>query len=171
MKDFIRFLLRGGMGSAIGAAISTLLLFLWFFGPSWGLLYLFHPLVLACFAIPGLLVGFVIWLVVKATGIRLVTIWRIALGAGVVLTTYLLLVLYASDGRIDYEQFSIWPIVLMLLWITLTGGFAGLLSPSEMLVSKKIPLTYWDRVALYEMTANEARVARQHGAHARMGSL
>jgi hypothetical protein len=111
------------------------------------------------------------WFVVRLTGIRLVAIWRIGLGAGVVLTTYLLLVLYASEGRIELGQFLIWPIVLMLLWATLTGGFAGLLSPSETLVSKKIPLTYWDRVALYEMAANEARVARQHGAHARMGGL
>jgi hypothetical protein len=161
VKDFIRCALRGGIGSAIGGATSTLLLCLCSFGPSWELLYLFHPLILTAFAIPGLIVGFVMWLVLRLTGIRLVAIWRIALGAGVMLTTYLLFVLYASGGRIEPGQFSILAIVLMLLWLTLTGGFSGLLSPSEILVSRKMPLTYWDRVALYEIAATEASIARQ----------
>ncbi len=168
MKDFIRFLLRGGLGSAIAGATFTLLIFMYYFGPFWEQLYLFHPLALACFAVPGMIVGLVLWIVTTLVGARLTTILRIAIGIAVVLTSYLVIVFYNLGGRvdqIDLKQFSLSAPVVWLLWIAVTGGSAGLLSPSERLFTKKAGLTYWDRVALYEIAEREASLARTRHAH------
>ncbi len=169
MKDFIRFLLRGSLGSALAGSIFTLLIFVYYFGPFWEQLYLFHPLVLACFAVPGMIVGLVLWILTTLVGTRLPTILRIIIGMGVALTTYLIIVFCALGGRadqIDSKQFSFsTPVAWLLLWIAVTGGTAGFLSPSEKLFTKKVGLTYWDRVALYEIAEHEANLARTPRAH------
>jgi len=58
----------------------ALLIFMYYFGPFWEQIYLFHPLVLACFAVPGIFVGLVLWIVTTVFGTRLTTILRIAIG-------------------------------------------------------------------------------------------
>ena len=173
MKDFIRFLFRGGLGSAMAGATFTLLIFMYYFGPFWGQLYLFHPLVLACFAVPGMIVGLVLWIVTTLVGARLTTFPRIAIGMGTVLTTYLVFVFCAlagSDAQIDFKQFSFsTPVVLVLLEIALMGGTAGFLSPAQKLFTKQAGLTYWDRVALYEIAEREASLARTRHAQSIVG--
>ncbi len=171
MKDFIRFLLRGGLGSALAGSTFTLLIFVYYFGPFWEQLYLFHPLALACFAVPGMIVGLVLWIVTTLVGTRLTTILRIAIGMGVVLTTYFVFVscvIFENGGhvdQIDWRQISFSPLVWLVLWITVTGGTAGFLSPSEKLFTKRAGLTYWDRVALYEIAEREASLATTRRAH------
>lgn len=169
MKDLIRFLLRGGLGSAMAGATFALLIFMYYFGPFWGQLYLFHPLVLACFAVPGMIVGLALWIVSTLVDARLTTILRIAIGVGVVLTTYLVFVVCAltgSDAQIDFTQLSFsTPVVLLILEIALMGGTAGFLSPAKKLFTKQAGLTYWDRVALYEIAEREASLARTRHAN------
>lgn len=175
MKDFIRFVLRGGLGSAIAGSTFTLLIFMYYFGPFWEQLYLFHPLVLACFSVPGMIVGLVLWILTTLVPARLTTILRIAIGMGVVLTTYLVFVFcvtFENGGRveqIDWKQISFSPVAWLLLWITVTGGTAGFLSPSEKLFNRRAGLTYWDRVALYEIAEHEASLARMRRAHSNGG--
>jgi hypothetical protein len=171
MTDFIRFVLRGGLGSAIAGATFTLLISMYYFGPFWEQLYMFHPLVLACFAVSGMIVGLVLWISTTLVPGRLTTILRIAIGMGVVLTTYLVFVfcvIFENGGRvdqIDWKQISFSLVVWLLLWITVTGGTAGFLSPSEKLFTRTAGLTYWDRVALYEIAEREASLATTRRAH------
>lgn len=173
MKDFIRFLFRGGLGSAMAGATSTLLIFMYYFGPSWEQLYLFHPLVLACFAVPGVIVGLVLWFVTTLSGARLNAILRIAIGIGVLLTSYLVIVFYNLGGRndqIDIKQVLVSnPFIFLLFWLAVTGGTAGFLSPAEKLFTKQVGLTYWDRVALYEIAEREASLARTRHAQSIVG--
>ncbi len=168
MKDFVRFLLRGGLGSAIAGSTFTFLIFVYYFGASWEQLYLFHPLALAGFAVPGMIVGLVLWIVTTVVSARLPTIQRIMIGIGVVLTPYLVIVFCAVGGRvnqIDLKEISFSPLVWLLLWIAVTGGTAGFLSPTKNISTKKHGLTYWDRVALYEIAEREASLARSRRAH------
>jgi hypothetical protein len=168
MRDFIRFVLRGGMGSAIAGPLFTWLIFLRYFGPYWEQLYLLHPLVLACFAMPGAFVGFVLWIVTRFAGVRLTNIPRMAIGMGVVLTSYLVFVLWAvsvDGGWGNLKELPYEPVVWLLLWLSVVGGTAGLMSPSQKLFPKPAGLTYWDRVALYEIAKQEARLAGMTRAH------
>ncbi|SRR5258706_8865066 len=169
MRDFFRFVCRSALGSAIAGATFTALLILCFFGPSWELLYLFHPIALVCFAIPGAIIGFVLWIVATLTGTKLSAIWRVTIGIGVVPAMYFILGLYELIGhmdRIDLSQLSFsTPFALLLLWIGVIGGIAGLTSPSEKLFKKETGLTYWERVALYEIAQREASLASKRHAH------
>jgi hypothetical protein len=169
MRDFLRFVGRSALGSAIAGSAFTLLICLCLFGPSWELLYLFHPVALACFAVPGAIVGFVLWIVATLTGAKLSAIWRITIGIGVVPAIYFVLVLYELSGhvdRIDFSQLSFsTPVVLLLLWIGVIGGIAGLASPAEKLFKKESGLTYWERVALYEIAQREATLANKGRAY------
>jgi hypothetical protein len=129
-------------------------------------MYLFHPVALAFFAVPGACVGFVLWLITVVIGKRLIAILRITIGVGVLLTIYFGIVLYALGGhvdRIDFTQFSdsaaVW---WLLIWLAVSGGLAGLASPSRKLFTREPGLTYWERVALYEIAQVEARMA-SHG--------
>ena len=78
---------------------------------------------------------------------------------------YFLIVLYALGGhldKIDLTQFSFsTEAVWFLLWITVPGGIAGLASSSRRRFTKDARLTYWDRVALYEIAQREASAAIQ----------
>lgn len=173
MKDFFQFVGRGALGGALAGATVTLLICVYYFGPSWNLLYLFHPMILACFAVPGAIVGLVLWIVSTLARARLNTILRIAIGIGVLPTLYFLIVLYALGGhldKIDFTQFSFSsPVVWSLLWITVPGGIAGLASPSGRRIAKDDGLTYWDRVALYEIAQREASLAMKTRAHSMGG--
>jgi hypothetical protein len=173
MKDFFHFVGRGAFGGALAGATVTLLICLYYFGPSWNLLYLYHPMVLACFAVPGAIVGLVLWIVTTLARARLNTILRIAIGICVLPTIYFLIVLYALGGHLDKiesTQFSFSsPIVWFLLWITVPGGIAGLASPSGRRIAKDDGLTYWDRVALYEIAELEASLAIQRRVHSMGG--
>jgi hypothetical protein len=169
MKDFFQFIGRGASGGALAGATLTLLICLYYFGPSWGLVYLYHPMVLACFAVPGALVGLVLWIVTTLAGARLIAILRIAIGISVLPAIYFLIVLYALGGhldKIDSTQFSFSAeVVWAFLWITVPGGIAGFASPSRRRFTKDTGLTYWDRVALYEIAELEASVAIHRRAH------
>jgi hypothetical protein len=173
MKDFFQFVGRAALGGALAGATLTLLMCMYFFGPSWEQMYLFHPLVLACFAVPGAIVGLVLWMVSTLARARLITILRIAIGICVVPTIYFLIVLYALGGhldKIDFTQLSFSsPVVWFLLWITVPGGIAGLASPSGRRIAKDDGLTYWDRVALYEIAQLEASLAMKTRAHSMGG--
>lgn len=166
MKDFVRFMLRGALGGAMAGATFTLLMCFYYFGPSWSLMYLFHPFALAFFAVPGAFVGFVLWLIAMVIGKRLIAILRITIGMGVLLTIYFVIVLYELGGqvdRIDFNQFSgsmaVW---WLLIWLAVSGALAGLASASRMRFNKDAVLNYWERVALYEIAQVEARMA-SHG--------
>jgi hypothetical protein len=169
MRDFFRFVCRSALGSAIAGATLTALIILCFFGSSWELLYLFHPIALVCFAIPGAIIGFVLWIVSALTGAKLSAISRIAIGIGVVPAIYFILVLYELGGhldRLDFSQLSFsTPVVWLLLWVGVIGGLAGLASPSEKLFKEETGLTYWERVALYEIAQVEAGLASKRHPH------
>lgn len=173
MKDFFQFVGRGASGGALAGATVTLLIIVYYFGPSWGLLYLYHPMVLACFAVPGAIVGLVLWIVATLARAPLITVWRVAIGISVGPTIYFLIVLYALGGHLDKiesTQFSFSsPVVWLLLWITVPGGIAGLASPSGRRIVKDEGLTYWDRVALYEIAQREASLAMKTRAHSMGG--
>ena len=166
MKDFVRFILRGALGGAMVGATFTLLICLYYFGPSWSLMYLFHPFALAFFAVPGAFVGFVLWLITVVIGKRLIAILRVTVGMGVLLTIYFIIVLYELGGHLDrigFTEFSVSTAVGWLLtWLAVSGALAGLASPSRKLFTSEPGLTYWDRVALYEIAQVEARMA-SHG--------
>ena len=170
MRDFVRFVLRGAWGGAMASATFTLLIVLYYFGPSWGVMYLFHPFALFFFAVPGAFVGFVLWVVTALTGTRLNAILRIIIGMvgmGLLLAMYLVIILYelGDVNRIDLSQFSFsTPVVWLLLWLAVTGGSAGLASPSGKLFTKEAGLTYWERVALFEIAQREASFATKRNA-------
>jgi hypothetical protein len=169
MKDFFQFVGRAASGGALAGATLTLLICLYYFGPSWNVLYLYHPMILACFAVPSAIVGLVLWIVTTLAGARLISLLRIGIGISVVPAIYFLIVLYALGGhldKIDFTQFSFsTEVVWLLLWITVPGGIAGLAAPSRRRFTKDTRLTYWDRVALYEIAQLEARLAIQRRPH------
>jgi len=111
----------------------------------------------------------VLWIVTTVFGTRLTTILRIAIGMAVVLTSYLVPVFYnlgGRDGQFDINQVSFSsPFISLLLWLAVTGGTAGFLSPAEKLFTKQTGLTYWDRVALYEIAELEASLAAARRTH------
>jgi uncharacterized integral membrane protein len=165
MRDFFRFVCRSALGSALAGATFTLLIFLYFFGPLWGLLYLFHPMALLCFAIPGIIVGFMLWIVSTIVGTRMIAIWRAVIGSLVLPAICFVLALYemvTQTERIEFIQPSFsTPVVCWLLWMTVVGGVAGLAAPSEKRFEKEAGLTYWERVALYEIAQREASLANK----------
>ena len=169
MKDFVRFMLRGALGGAMAGATFTLSICLYYFGPSWSLMYLFHPVALAFFAVPGAFVGFVLWLITVVIGKRLIAILRITVGMGVLLTIYFIIVLYELSGHLDrigFTEFSVSTAVGWLLtWLAVSGALAGLASPSRIHFNKDAVLNYWERVALYEIAQVEARMASHGHAH------
>jgi hypothetical protein len=166
MKDFVRFLLRGAWGSAMAGATLTLLIVLYYFGPSWGVMYLFHPFALFFFAVPGACVGFVLWFITALIGTHLITILRITIGMGVLLTIYFAIVLYLLGGHVDQITLTDSTLVVwLLLWLAFTGGIAGLACPSRKLFTKEAGLTYGERMALYEIAQLEASIAGKEYAH------
>jgi hypothetical protein len=161
------------MGSAIAGPLFTWLIFLRYFGPYWEQFYLLHPLVLACFAMLGAFVGLVLWIVTRFAGARLTNILRMTIGMGVVLTSYLVFVLWAVsvDGWRNLKELPYEPVVWLLLLLSVTGATAGFMSPSQRLFPKPAGLTYWDRVALYEIAKHEARLAGMTRAHSIGGEV
>jgi hypothetical protein len=142
MRDFLRFVCRSALGSAIAGATLTASIVLCLFGPSWELLYLFHPIALVCFAVPGAMIGFVLWIVSTLTGAKLSAISRITIGSGVLPAIYFVIVLYAVGGHVDRIKFTelsfLTPLVLVLLWFGVIGGSAALASPSTRLFTKRL---------------------------------
>ena len=101
MKDFISFSLRGAWGGAIGAVIAWFLFYVLSFGPFWGLLFVLHPIVLVYLAVPGALVGLILWILTGRTAESLNAISRGAIGTGVILGLIALLSIYQLAWQVN----------------------------------------------------------------------
>jgi hypothetical protein len=159
MRDFLRFVLRGSWASAI----FTLLLLTVNWG-SLGALIFLNPAVLMRCAIPGAIVGVVLWIVSGRTNRRLPWIQRVVIGTLVGATILFAFGLYEIlTTPVDFRD------LYFMRWITVTliyaagfGGLAGSACPSQ---REDKPhedhLTYRERAKLYEAAEQEAKAARE----------
>jgi len=175
MKDLISFSLRGAWGGAIGAVIAWFLFYVLSFGPFWGLLFVLHPIVLVYLAVPGALVGLILWILTGRTAESLNAISRGAIGTGVILGLIALLSIYQLAwqvnqlGLIELNLLRIFQVTI--IEAVFLGGAAGLACPSrrQEVLKEGSNITYWERVALYEMAEREAQIARQKRTHTSIG--
>src|SRR6266852_5209618 len=123
MSDIFRFIWRG----ALGGVIMPLLLYAYFWIVPYGLLAIWYlPLILVYVAIPGGIVGAILWLFCSRVSPNIGPFQRLLIGAGVVSTIIVLLSLNARLGVRGNEAEVLSVLVWSLIYGTLIGGLAGL---------------------------------------------
>lgn len=168
MKDFIRFVWRGAAGGMIVPSLLGSYVILYFaFLSLWTL-----PIIFCYLAIPGGVVGIVLWILCKRAVQNITPMRRAVFG---VVTLIGLTGLFAigsfvtgwgaeSNYQIEYRvvDWMRWALMTSIYYLG-TGGLAGAMCPARLLVRPEPRLTYRERMELYETghlpTNNEKEVA------------
>jgi len=160
MIDLIRFVARGAVAGAILPLVLISALISIFLGP--GVALKIFLAVFYWFLIPGAVVGLALWVIARFRK-RLPADVRFVVGTLIqfVLVCVLLLGLISAWSE---DKSSLLYVPLCFVWILIAsagvGGVAGVACPDALSRKKEPELTYWERVALYEMAEREASFAR-----------
>ena len=153
MRDLIRFVWRG----ALGGAIIPLTWYGYYLIIAWRVPFIrYYLLVSLCItAIPGALVGMVLWLLCFLFVDRLGTFLRIIIGVAIALTIITLPGIPRSQSPLDEPSESLRLIVWILIYGVAVGGLAGWLCPPTMIFRREPEPPYWERVREYEAAQAE----------------
>lgn len=154
MPQFLKYILRG----CVGGAVLPLLWFVCIFGPFGPLVFVYLPSTVEYLLGPGALVGLVVWLcslVFEHLG------WAARALIGSALLSVIVLVrifLSLPNGSVPphFGQTLVW----IVLNVALIGALSGLTCPSGTQATREAKLSYWERVAMYEIVELEARLSR-----------
>jgi hypothetical protein len=157
MDDLIRFVLRGGLGGAIVPLFSFIPYWYFFAGP----LFLWYLLVVSfCLALPGAVIGAILWFLCARFVDRLGPLSRImiglALGSSIMALVWLCLLWSHSGASYDADLLSIPRMIRSSLSNGASVGvLAGLLCPAATIYRREPELPYWERVREYEAAQAE----------------
>ena len=160
MKDYPRFVLRGGGAGAV-VAFSAVIYFWVFFA----IAIFYHPVSLVYMTLPGAVVGLVLCSVAGNCSNPLTPAKRFAIGTGAVAV----LATAGSIYRLSTDQFAreygieYWIVILrILISAAAIGGLAGLACPASREHAHDEPkLSYRERTRLYEAAEREAQENRE----------
>lgn len=149
MRDLIRFVWRG----ALGGAILPSLVWVYFLVATFPTPLFWLLLITGVgLAIPGAIVGGILWVLCKLFVKRLGILLRIAIGVGIN-STILVMELITSDDVFFYDSVNFRRLIFTSIFYLSIGGIAGWTCPAATVFRKKPKepeLTYWERVREYE---------------------
>ncbi len=158
MRDFINFVGR----AALAGAIYPFLMLILFFGPRFGLLLFLG--FFYWYLLPGAVVGIGLWLLAARLAAPPKAAIRFAVGTAisfvVALGIHLSNFLFFGNPDLFSVDKLLLDVTPMLLMAAAIGGVAGLASP-KLATTKTEPLSYLERVRLYEAAEQQANAARR----------
>jgi len=170
VEDFLKFVVRGTWGGFTFALIWLIV----FYGPR-GPLFFLDLTFLICYAIPGAIVGLVVWWL--AGRLAQPIIWARRAMIGTTITAMIILglnfyQLISELNRIEYVHVNVFGVVDSVLWALGYGGLAGLACSSSRndAMIKTEPLTYRQRVDMYAAAEVEAAGNRAESSRRKAGA-
>jgi|GEM_PF-1644198 len=156
MKDLFRFVARGSVGSLIVSLFSAMLLSILLFGPSGVFALIYFPQTFLG-AIPGAIVGVVLWFLTDEMYSRVGPLRRMIFGAATASATVIALTVYYVANSY-YYYLSLQLLFWTLSYSSLQGALAGLICPARRINRRKHNLPT-ERNGLCE--TDEASIAAQ----------
>jgi hypothetical protein len=152
MKDLFRFVARGSIGSLILSLFSVMLLFILLFGPSGVFAVIKFPQTFLG-AIPGAIVGVVLWFLTGEMYSKVGPLRRMIFGAATAIATFIALTVYYVANSYYYYRYYDYLTFQSLFWTLsysfLQGALAGLICPARRTNRRKHNLPT-ERNGLYE---------------------